>query len=94
MREADRTGYAVVLKLHSETITHKTDVGGVELNLADAEVVRAAYRRIESAVREKAGPGHLGRVTVQPMVRLTGYELILRSVDPQFGPMLLFGTGG
>jgi acetyltransferase len=95
VREADRTGYPAVLKLHSETITHKTDVGGVELNLADAEAVRAAYRRIESAVREKAGPGHLGGVTVQPMVRLAGYELILgSSVDPQFGPVLLFGTGG
>ena len=95
VRAADRTGYPVVLKLHSETITHKTDVGGVELNLADADAVRRAYRRIEAAVREKAGPGHFAGVTVQPMVRLAGYELILgSSVDPQFGPVLLFGTGG
>jgi acetyltransferase len=93
--EADRTGYPVVLKLHSETVTHKTDVGGVELNLADGDAVRAAYRRIEAAVREKVGPGHFGGVAVQPMVRLSGYELILgSSVDPQFGPVLLFGTGG
>jgi acetyltransferase len=93
--EADRAGYPVVLKLHSETITHKTDVGGVELNLANAEAVREAYRRIESAVREKVGPGHFGGVSVQPMVQLRGYELILgSSVDPQFGPVLLFGTGG
>jgi acetyltransferase len=95
VRAADRAGYPAVLKLHSETITHKTDVGGVELNLADADAVRAAYRRIESSVRAKAGPGHFGGVTVQPMVRLAGYELILgSSVDPQFGPVLLFGTGG
>jgi len=95
VREANRAGYPAVLKLHSETITHKTDVGGVQLNLADAEAVRAAYRRIEAGVREKAGPGHFAGVTVQPMVRLDGYELILgSSVDPQFGPVLLFGTGG
>ena len=54
---ADAIGYPVVLKLHSETITHKTDVGGVQLNLADADAVRKAYNDIETSVAEKAGAG-------------------------------------
>ncbi len=84
-------GYPVVLKLHSTTITHKTDVGGVQLNLADEAAVRAAYRAIAAAV----GPADFLGVTVQPMVSLDGYELIIgSSLDPQFGPVLLFGSGG
>jgi acetyltransferase len=92
---AERLGYPVVLKLHSETITHKTDVGGVQLNLHDAEAVKRAYNAIESSVRTKAGAGHFSGVTVQPMIKFEGYEIILgSSIDPQFGPVLLFGSGG
>ena len=95
VEKADAIGYPVVLKLFSETITHKTDVGGVMLNLRDADAVRNAYRNIAEAVREKAGDGHFLGVTVQPMVKIDGYELIVgSSVDPQFGPVLLFGAGG
>ena len=93
--EADRTGYPVVLKLHSEQVTHKTDVGGVRLNLAKAEQVREAYRAIADSVTTKFGAAAFLGVTVQPMIRFEGYELILgSSVDPQFGPVLLFGSGG
>ena len=93
---AGRLGYPVVLKLHSETITHKTDVGGVQLNLADESMVRAAYRKIQGSVTEKVGAQHFQGVTVQPMIKLgDGYELIIGSnLDAQFGPVLLFGTGG
>jgi len=92
---AGEIGYPVVLKLHSETITHKTDVGGVQLNLADEAAVRRAWTAIETGVREKAGPGHFQGVTVQPMVSRDGYELIVgSSIDAQFGPVLLFGSGG
>ncbi len=88
-------GYPVVLKLFSETITHKTDVGGVQLNLRDAEAAGAAFRAIREAVGAKAGEGHFLGVTVQPMIRSEGYELILGStLDPQFGPVILFGLGG
>ncbi|PWU13087.1 MAG: acetyl CoA synthetase subunit alpha [Verrucomicrobia bacterium] len=114
---ADQIGYPVVLKLHSEIITHKTDVGGVQLNLRDATAVRRAWCQIEQGLAnsapsstihhptssstqhatrntQHATPAFLG-VTVQPMVSLEGYELILgSSQDPQFGPVLLFGTGG
>src|SRR5215469_11444326 len=93
--QAIAIGYPVVLKLFSETITHKTDVGGVKLNLKNADEVRRAYQEIQIALSEKAGPEHFGGVTVQPMVQLNGYELILgSSVDPQFGPVVLFGSGG
>ena len=92
---ASTIGFPVVVKLHSLTITHKTDVGGVELNLANEEAVRRAYRAIESAVGRLAGAEHFQGVSVQPMVVLDGYELIVgSSIDPQFGPVLLFGAGG
>lgn len=95
VRLADDIGYPVVLKLYSETITHKTDVGGVQLNLRNAAAVRRAYKGIESAVAQRAGKEHFLGVTVQPMIALDGYELIIgSSPDPQFGPVLLFGAGG
>ncbi|HEY9708680.1 MAG TPA: bifunctional acetate--CoA ligase family protein/GNAT family N-acetyltransferase, partial [Oculatellaceae cyanobacterium] len=93
--QANTVGYPVVLKVFSKTITHKTDVGGVQLNLMDAEAVRVAYHTIETSVDQNVGAEHFLGVTVQPMVKLDGYELILgSSLDPQFGPVLLFGTGG
>jgi len=92
---AEAIGYPVVLKLFSKTITHKTDIGGVQLNLGDAQAVRRAYQTIEASVSEKVGVEHFLGVTVQPMVKLSGYELIVgSSLDPQFGPVLLFGAGG
>ncbi|MFN8527185.1 MAG: bifunctional acetate--CoA ligase family protein/GNAT family N-acetyltransferase [Anaerolineae bacterium] len=92
---ANVIGYPVVLKLNSETITHKTDVGGVQLNLKDEKEVRAAYELIRTNVSEKASADQFQGVTVQRMAKLDGYELILgSSIDPQFGPVLLFGAGG
>lgn len=133
--------YPVVLKIYSETITHKTDVGGVQLNLGNPDAVRRAYREIEDNLKAQHSPkpdpilrplisdhtpakenkdtalgrnslpdlttdGSEGanarnelqqplRVSVQPMIKSDGYELILGSnTDPQFGPVLLFGMGG
>jgi len=92
---AQSIGFPVVLKVHSETIAHKSDAGGVRLYLRDERAVRDAFREIETSVREKAGGGTFQGVSVQPMVNLDGYELILgSSVDLQFGPVILFGTGG
>ncbi len=88
-------GYPVVLKVYSKAITHKTDVGGVKLDLPNAAAVRKAFRAIQSSVLLKAGEKAFESVTVQPMMRLDGYELILGSnVDPVFGPVILFGSGG
>jgi acetyltransferase len=78
---ADAIGYPVVLKLLSATISHKTDVGGVQLNLADPTAVREAYHSIQRSVAEKVGSEHFGGVTVQPMVDLDGYELGAPSLD-------------
>ena len=101
VQAADKIGYPVVLKLHSETITHKTDVGGVQLNLNNSGVVRSAFNSIRSSLhaiageKDESGKAHFLGVTVQPMVSSEGYELILgSSIDPQFGPVILFGLGG
>ncbi len=92
---AHALGYPVVLKIFSRTITHKTDVGGVKLNLEDEPSVRSAFQAIKISVDKTVGLDHFSGVTVQPMVRLEGYELILgSSIDPQFGPVILFGSGG
>ncbi|MGC4056137.1 MAG: bifunctional acetate--CoA ligase family protein/GNAT family N-acetyltransferase [Paludibaculum sp.] len=92
---AESMGYPVVLKLHSLTITHKTDVGGVQLNLKTADAVRGAFRAIRDSVAAKVGLEHFNGVNVQPFAKLDGYEVILgSSIDPQFGPVLLFGMGG
>jgi acetyltransferase len=95
VKAADEIGYPVVVKIHSETVTHKTDVGGVLLNIADADGVREAFQTIKRSVTEKIGADAFDGVNIQPMVKMDGYELIIgSSVDAQFGPVLLFGMGG
>jgi acetyltransferase len=101
VQAADGIGYPVVLKLHSETISHKTDVGGVLLNLKDGPAIRQAFRQIAENLHakvgdiDKSGHSHFLGVTVQPMIKQEGYELILgSSIDSQFGPVILFGLGG
>jgi acetyltransferase len=93
---AEVVGFPVVLKIHSKTITHKTDVGGVKLNLKDAAEVARAFAEIRESVGKRVGIEHFHGVTVQPMVKLKdAYEIIVgASPDPQFGPVLLFGSGG
>jgi acetyltransferase len=91
---ADEIGYPVVLKVHSQTLTHKSEVGGVVLRVPDADGVRAAFHAIASSVRDRAGAASFLGVTVQRMAG-DGHELILgSSLDPQFGPVLIFGSGG
>jgi acetyltransferase len=92
---ANDLGYPVVVKVHSDSIGHKSEVGGVQLDLCDASAVRRAYRGIKESVSAKIGAAHFRGVTVQPMVRADSYELIVGcSLDPQFGPVLMFGAGG
>ena len=92
VKGAQRLGYPVVIKLHSATITHKADAGGVKLNVRSDEAVRQAWKQIKDAVSPAAFLG----VTVEPMVDgADGVELIFgSSQDPQLGPVLLFGAGG
>lgn len=97
---AKKVGYPVVLKLLSDVITHKSDAGGVVLNLMDEAAVRKAFADIQSNADAYAHSRNIhgkifAGVTVQPMVRMRGFELIVgSSVDRQFGPVILFGAGG
>lgn len=93
---AEASGYPVVLKLDSPDITHKTEAGGVELNLKDEAQVRSAFARIvEKAVRWQPGAVVRG-VTVQKMARVSsGVEMILGfKRDPVFGSVIMLGAGG
>jgi acetyltransferase len=91
VKAANEIGFPIVLKLHSSTITHKSDVGGVKLNLKNDQDIQKAFMEIKNAVSEKDFEG----VSVQPMITDKGYELILgSSQDPQFGPVILTGLGG
>jgi len=93
---AESMGYPVVIKLNSETITHKSDVGGVQLNLQDADDVRKAWHRMKDRVAELHSADDFQGVSIQPMIKTDeAYELIIGStLDPQFGPIILFGEGG
>lgn len=95
VKTAEKIGYPVVLKLLSDKVTHKTDVGGVKLDLKDSLSVREAYQLIKSSIFTKYDESHFMGVTVQSMIKVTGYELIVGStIDPQIGPVILFGAGG
>jgi acetyltransferase len=89
-------GYPVAVKLHSDTILHKTSVGGVRLNVCESYGVVQAFNEIAAAVRAEMGLDAFAGVLIQPMIATEqGYNLILgSSVDPQFGPVILFGYGG
>ncbi|MEW6489150.1 MAG: bifunctional acetate--CoA ligase family protein/GNAT family N-acetyltransferase [Thermodesulfobacteriota bacterium] len=95
VERADEIGYPIVLKIHSRDISHKSDAGGIQLNLHSAEDVRTAYRKVvENARQFKPGARILG-VTLQPMVERVDYEVIVGSKrDADFGPTVLFGMGG
>ncbi len=89
-------GYPVVLKLYSPDITHKSDVGGVELNISDDAAALRAFQGILERARQKQPTANVLGVTVQPMiVHPQGRELIVGAKrDPVFGSVLLVGTGG
>lgn len=93
---AERIGYPVVLKIASPDISHKSDVGGVALDVADAESVRGAFLRILTAAQNRRPDAHIDGVTVQPFVDgKDGVELILGiKKDPVFGTVLMAGMGG
>jgi acyl-CoA synthetase (NDP forming) len=87
-------GFPVVLKVVSPQITHKSDVGGVKLDLKSPEEVAAAFDEIMAAARRAAPDAAIDGVSVQQMAR-PGIEVIVGvSTDPQFGPVIMFGLGG
>ena len=94
VQAANSLGYPVVLKLDSPDIAHKTEVGGVQLNLHDAAAVTAAFARIQAGAAQHAPQARVDGVLVQRM-EARGVELILGARrDPQFGVMVLVGLGG
>ena len=91
---AERIGYPVVLKISSPDIIHKSDFGGVRINLANAEQVRDAFDLMMVRIQRRAPNAHLRGGFVEKMGQ-RGREVILGMTrDPQFGPMLMFGLGG
>uniref|UniRef100_A0A832HZQ2 ATP-grasp domain-containing protein n=1 Tax=Eiseniibacteriota bacterium TaxID=2212470 RepID=A0A832HZQ2_UNCEI len=91
---ADAIGWPVVLKLDSATITHKSDVGGVVLDVRDADEVHQAWARIRGRLEAMGRADEMRGVTVQPLVR-DGVETIIGMTrDPKFGPLVMFGLGG
>jgi acetyltransferase len=93
---AKKLGFPVVMKVLSEQITHKTDVGGVELNIRDEAQVKAAFKRIKANARKHCPKATVEGVTVEPMVSLeNAHELIVGvKRDPTFGAVIMVGTGG
>lgn len=93
---AQEKGYPVVLKIYSPDITHKSDVGGVALNIKDDEMVRATFNNMTKTAKEKRPDARIEGVTVQKMVDTKGgIELILGTKkDPVFGTVMLVGMGG
>ena len=91
---AERTGYPVVAKIVSPDIQHKTEFGGVILNLHDADSVRAAFNDLMRKAKAQPGSPTVHGVLIAPMIK-GGVETILGvHVDPVFGPMIMFGLGG
>lgn len=91
---ADAIGYPVVLKIASPDILHKSDIGGIALNLGDADAVAAAYERIVTGVNHRLPDARIWGLTVQQQV-LAGREVIIGvNRDARFGPILMFGLGG
>jgi acetyl coenzyme A synthetase (ADP forming)-like protein len=91
---ASETGFPVVMKLRSTTITHKTEVGGVAIGLQSKEEVTAAFDEMKTRL-ESAGRGEqMEGVIIQPMLK-GGQEMIVgMSFDPVFGPLIMVGLGG
>jgi acetyltransferase len=93
---AEQFGFPVAMKIDSPDVTHKSDVGGVRLNLGDAQSVRAAYQEIVDQVKRKRPGARVNGIAIEPMmVRAYGRELMVGvKRDAVFGPAITFGAGG
>jgi acetyltransferase len=93
---AQQLGFPVAMKINSRDISHKSDAGGVMLNLENAQAVRAAYHEITENVKRSRPNAHLDGISIQPMiVKKNGRELMIGVINDQvFGPIISFGAGG
>lgn len=96
IRFAEQVGFPVALKILSPDITHKTDVGGVVLDVESPQAVETAFQGIRDRLQQIHPGAEMRGVTVQPMARRPGaYELLVgATVDAAFGPIIVFGQGG
>lgn len=92
--QAEAAGFPVVLKVVSPDIAHKSDVGGVKLNLKDKAAVAAAYDEIVANSKKAVANARIAGVAVQHMAPQGTEVIVGMTTDPQFGPVLMFGLGG
>jgi acetyltransferase len=94
--QAESIGFPVALKINSPDITHKSDAGGVRLNITNAQAARSAYNELVNSVQKNRPEARIDGLTIQPMLqRPNGRELLVGLVtDPVFGPVITFGAGG
>jgi len=91
---AERIGYPVVLKIVSPDIIHKSDIGGVKVNLKNATEVRTAYKQILANVKQRSPKAQICGILVQEMAAECTEIIVGAIKDPQFGPAVMFGLGG
>lgn len=91
---ADRIGYPIVMKMTSKTTSHKTDVGGVRVNIGSADALRAQYQDLVAKLEERSLLEGLEGVIIQEMVKGSREMVCGIATDPQYGPQLMFGLGG
>ena len=91
---ADSIGYPVVMKMTSKTTSHKTDVGGVRVNIQSADQLREEYQDLISKLEAKGLLDGLEGVIIQEMVKGNREMVCGIATDPQYGPMMMFGLGG
>ena len=90
----NRIGYPVVMKMTSKTTSHKTDVGGVRVNIQSEEQLRNEYNDLIAKLTEKGLIDGLEGVIIQEMVKSNREMVCGIATDPQYGPMMMFGLGG
>ncbi len=93
---AETLGLPVAMKINSPDLTHKSDVGGVRLNIREPRSVRTAYRELVEAVKRVAPGAHIQGVTIEPMQERPNAREIMVGIarDLVFGPVISFGAGG
>lgn len=91
---ADAIGYPVVMKMTSKTTSHKTDVGGVRVNITSAQMLREQYTDLIAKLEQKGLLDGLEGVIIQEMVKGSREMVCGIATDPQYGPMMMFGLGG
>ncbi|MCD6361179.1 MAG: bifunctional acetate--CoA ligase family protein/GNAT family N-acetyltransferase [Armatimonadetes bacterium] len=95
LRTASNIGYPVAMKITSPDISHKSDVGGVSLNISSASQLEKAFAEMMVNVRKNSPSARIDGVSIQKMITSFDYELIIGSKkDPVLGPVIMFGLGG